>query len=376
MKTATGSKSIPRYFADAFFLPWCEEALAKKTYDEKEIIDAINFEIKRLDTLKLRGRGRVSSAPSSEMKCVARGCKYTGLNTNNKSAVGVCTKCGSLEHFECSKTKQEDRDEILKGNQKYFCSVCFIQNPSMIALIDAKKFTSHSIPPASILQVTKTTKAIPIAGPIIPVVKFACINCSFATETQEKLEDHEKEVHRYVCETCKTVFTSELEKEAHMIKDHQILHYTCNTCDNSFKTAPELEAHNEKDHSNPVAYPCSVCDKSCKTKEELESHRETKHCTQCPLCDSRFTSNEVFDKHLKDDHAPACTICNRKFDTKTDLDKHIEDHHTSQDTVACRECENRFTSDDSLKEHILEKHTVTEVKCPVCQCVLKSQPEL
>ena len=93
-KPLGGNKSISRYFVDTFFLPWCEDALTKKTYDEKEIMDAINNEIKRLDTLKLEAkkgntRGRVSSAPTLDMKCVAKGCKYTGLNSSNKAAVGV-----------------------------------------------------------------------------------------------------------------------------------------------------------------------------------------------------------------------------------------------------------------------------------------------
>ena len=71
------------------------------------------------------GRGRMASVATSEVKCVAKVCKYTGINSSNKAAVGVCAKCSNYEHFECSKTNQEDRDEILKGERKYFCSLCF-----------------------------------------------------------------------------------------------------------------------------------------------------------------------------------------------------------------------------------------------------------
>ena len=60
---------------------------------------AINDEIKRLDMLKLgnkkaRSRSRTVSLVSSEAKCVAKECRYTGINTNNKTAVGVCRLCG------------------------------------------------------------------------------------------------------------------------------------------------------------------------------------------------------------------------------------------------------------------------------------------
>ena len=194
-KVCLGNKSIPRYFVDTFFLPWCQMAYAKKSYNEEEMIEAIRNEIRRLDLLKLEGkkngksiRGRLASVPSSEVRCVARGCKYTGLNSSNKSAVGLCAKCGCFEHFECSKTKQEGREDILKGGLKYFCSLCFSKNPSMVAF-DASKMIKGSnplTPPApsgSVLQLTSNTKSSPVPHPVDPVVKYTCKICSFETET-------------------------------------------------------------------------------------------------------------------------------------------------------------------------------------------------
>ena len=85
-----------------------------------------------LDVLKVdarQGRGRFASATTSNVKRVARTFKFNGLNMNNKMAVGVCSKYSCFETFECSRTKQEDRDLILKGEQKYFCSMFFMKNP-------------------------------------------------------------------------------------------------------------------------------------------------------------------------------------------------------------------------------------------------------
>ena len=250
--TLPGNKSIPRFFVDSFFLPWCEDALTKKNYNEKEIMDAIDSEIKRLDTLKLEAkkgvaRGRVSSAPSPDMKCVAKGCKYTGLNSSNKSAVGVCAKCGCYEHFECSRTRQEDRGEILRGNQRYFCSICFTKNPSMIAF-EARKFLEDKTSPpspgsGSILQVTRSTKAIPSQTPLNPVIRITCPNCNFESESKDEIENHEKEHHTFTCETCAKVCKTELEMKAHTIKDHGPTLHPCHKCDNSFKSTQELEQH-------------------------------------------------------------------------------------------------------------------------------------
>ena len=136
-KVISSSKFISRFFVDSYFLPWCQKSCLKKGYNSEALMAAINDEIKRLDMLKLgnkkaRSRSRTVSLVSSEAKCVAKECRYTGINTNNKTAVGVCRLCGLIEHFDCSKTSAEDRDEILKGSQYYVCTMCFLKNPSQV----------------------------------------------------------------------------------------------------------------------------------------------------------------------------------------------------------------------------------------------------
>ena len=49
LKSHLGDKCIPRYFLETFFIPWCEEAYSNKKYNEKEIMEAIRTEIRRLD---------------------------------------------------------------------------------------------------------------------------------------------------------------------------------------------------------------------------------------------------------------------------------------------------------------------------------------
>ena len=125
-KSKLNNKSIPRFFVDTYVIPWCEHAYANKTYKETDFIEAIQKEIKKLDLQKLekgkshKPRNKLHSiSSSSEVKCMARGCRFGGINSSNKSAVGFCHHCGCYEHFECSKTSQEDREEILKGSKTY-----------------------------------------------------------------------------------------------------------------------------------------------------------------------------------------------------------------------------------------------------------------
>ena len=347
------NKSIPRFFADTYFLPWCEAAYSSKTYDEKALMDAIRHEIKRLDLTKVvtrKGnvtRGRLASLPSPETKCVARGCKYTGLNTNNKNAVGVCAKCGGVEHFECSKTKHEEREDILRGVMKYFCSVCFSNNPSMIAfspgeITEEPRVTS----PHPVIQITSRTKAVhiqadPVPHPIEPEIKYKCSKCTHEAETQASLVEHQNEHH-------------DNEKES------------SKNCNYEATESSELEEHAEK-----VTFICTFCEKGFTTKSDLESHMED-HSTLCPLCNLTFTDNIIFAEHLKNNHSPTCPLCKEQFSNKSELETHIEESH-SPSSITCNICNKTFHTNEALDVHTAEKHINN---CQICQETFSEEAEL
>ena len=371
-KSMLANKSIPRYFTDVFFLPWCEAALAKNDYNEKEIMDAINDEIRRLDTLKLRKgghRGRVSSAPTTDMKCVYRGCKYTGLNTSNKSAVGVCRKCGGYEHFECSRTKQEDRNDIMSGKQEYFCSLCFMNNPSMVAF-NAKKFITMNTHTDSALKVTATTKATTTPRPLVPDIKYACSHCDLVSETQESLEIHEKDKHWFPCDVCKKVFNTESDMNDHITKKHETPRFTCPECGETFIQATELKEHTDGVHKSTIST-CRVCKVDFKSEKELKDQEISCHLTKCLLCTLSFTDNEKYADHLKNDHPPECIQCNQRFATMEELEKHFEEQHSAQNNHKCQYCGNIFETSNDLDLHVLQEHT-----CTICKTMVKDKIEL
>ena len=107
--------------------PWCSKAIESKVFNDKIsefYVGAINEEIKRIESSKVElKKGNKNSGVSGEItdaKCVSKGCSFQGLNPNNKSAVGVCSKCGSFQHFACVKIKAEHKEDILKGIMKYY----------------------------------------------------------------------------------------------------------------------------------------------------------------------------------------------------------------------------------------------------------------
>ena len=82
-----------------------------------------------MDSSKLEakkvGKSSTTSGEDQDTKCVSKACKFAGINPNNKAAVATCSNCGQFEHFTCAKLSIEMKDEVVKGDSKYFCSLCF-----------------------------------------------------------------------------------------------------------------------------------------------------------------------------------------------------------------------------------------------------------
>ena len=109
-KAHLGSRGTPRYFADTFLIPWCEKSMETKAFDDRisgVYMAALRDQIKRMEMNKKDVKKGTKNTPitneSTEAKCASKGCSFQGINTNNKSAVGLCSKCGNFEHFACGK---------------------------------------------------------------------------------------------------------------------------------------------------------------------------------------------------------------------------------------------------------------------------------
>ena len=377
MKALLGNKSIPRFFVDTYFLPWCEEAYAKKNYDEKQLLEDIKEEIKRLDMIKLeakkaRKEGRLTSISSAEVRCVAKVCKYTGLRSNNKSAVGICAKCGGFEHYECSKTKQETREDIQKGEAQYFCSVCFLKNPSFIAFEASNASKKQISPGLGIIHVTSKVKAIPAPASVLttlePEIRYKCGYCDHEAKTNELNKKHEEEMHGTVPQHCPKILEGSSAKEKHLDGVHE-----CDKCNKRFITEDELAKH-KLSHTLETEnkdQPCSYCPETFVNKDDLEVHREKHHCIRCPLCSMKFTSNSACSVHLKEEHTPSCSTCEENFNSKTDLEEHIENVHTKKMPFECTLCAANFQDLSSLDSHTLSQHE----KCKWCEDIFVDKAE-
>ena len=307
---------------------------------------AINDEIKRLDMLKLgnkkaRSRSRTVSLVSSEAKCVAKECRYTGINTNNKTAVGVCRLCGLIEHFDCSKTSAEDRDEILKGSQYYVCTMCFLKNPSQVTFhSDNLEENSDVLPKA-------------LEGPS-NVMTHDCTSCPLTFKDLESLNSHNKDTHDRMLSD--EVF---VESESQSSNDN----------------IDQSSGNQESSSVAEVTHFCTECNDKFDNKDSLEDHILDVHPPTCPLCSNIFVDNENLQFHMKHSHTPSCNKCDAEFQQQSDLEEHIRDHLQTVQVHKCNHCDGEFTSEDLLGDHMNTDHlpSVRQLDCPLCNDIFNSK---
>ena len=189
-----GQKGTPRFFVENFLLPWCSKAISENRYNEEiasKYYNALKEEIRRLDLMKLDQRKASKSisiehvgsntVAKPDAKCAAKVCNFQGINPQNKTAVGVCAKCGNIEHFACVKIKTDHKEDIIKGAQKYFCSTCFRSNPSLIVpdtVRQRDRLNSLPLMGQGYLRITHSTTAKPVHTDQSLELK-KCENCDF-----------------------------------------------------------------------------------------------------------------------------------------------------------------------------------------------------
>ena len=74
-------------------------------------------------------------------------------------------------------------------------------------------------------------------------LKFKCNQCTEHLSSESELQNHQKNVHTFLCSDCNIKFSSQDQKE----------HYQeCGECNSIFKTLSEVKEHELKEHF----YPC------------------------------------------------------------------------------------------------------------------------
>ena len=379
-KEHLGQKGTPRFFVENFLLPWCSKAISEKRYNEdiaSKYYTALKEEIRKLDIMKLDMKKankstliEVDSMSKADAKCAAKVCNFQGINPQNRAAVGVCAKCGNVEHFACVKIKTDHKEDIIRGVQKYFCSTCFTNNPSLIlpetgALVRSReRLDSLPLMGQGYLRITHSTTAKPVQKDQNTEIK-KCGICDFQANSLQELGTHLDTEHKPKCFSCDKTFETSTDLIKHTAKEHNI---QCNICDASFTDKKRLKEHTKNTHEHA----CQHCDDLFCSTEELKDHVESNHKFPCSSCNQIFNGENEVEHHIIKNHRYSCSTCTSIFKSHEDLNRHIETEH-SKSTEQCPFCQESFPNKSDLEAHVSKQH---EFSCNICDKTFTNKKSL
>lgn len=303
-----GGRCSPRYFAETFLLPWCEKEVASNNFDPQKMIQAIKDEIKRLedgkkklespkqggkrakslaevaiDTGKKFRNIMAQSKAKGDFKCVSNNCQYRGkINPINKNAVGNCHKCGEYEHFVCGNISSEEKEEIIKGSSKFFCSECFGANPLALSTqtgnsmslpeADTPTLRPNSMQSSSVEEMRSETvlKETPTAKDTLPIIELE--EEAEAAKTSNELENN-------IVQTNPKTHMAQVHA-AQNIEERQ-MEYEMQQHGKEGKQEENSEDEDDEDDvfdgSDDEVYYCVLCDFRNKRESAMENHALDKH---------------------------------------------------------------------------------------------------
>ena len=328
-----GNRATPKYFAEVFFLPWCEKDVLRNPVDSQKFAESIKEEIKKLEAHKTAGVKRTAKDKTkednntlknkSEVKCVSRNCRYGTVNIDNKKAVGNCDKCGKYEHFVCVSIDADEKEEIISGKAKFFCSGCFARSPTEIAAKSFKaveagkgqvspnkdipalenKATENLLKDATSENSVEEVELDEAAENVENIVtkalvhspsecsQIVCNKCEFIADSDDTLNAHVSTVHKKdlsknTNETPQIVDlgvdsddSDEDDEEDDVFEDPEEYSYQCHVCEYTIRDMHNMQEHIfehiEKDEDD--LYHCDECDFTFHEKMPLRTHYMSAH---------------------------------------------------------------------------------------------------
>jgi hypothetical protein len=194
----------------------------------------------------------------------------------------------------------------------YNCKDCGDNFTSIAELVD------HNIAKHPIQQTNLPTL------PRFPGLR--CTKCPEELHSAQDLLDHDKKMHRHICEKCDAIFENYLALKRHITSAHVI---TCPACSMECPDATTLITYHIAMHM----LKCELCAADSADHHSLQTHMATFHGTQenlpCDSCAMTFPSTAALDKHcLRSGHWLWCEVCPDKlFCTFAERDSHVISAH-------------------------------------------------
>lgn len=267
----------------------------------------------------------------------------------------------------CSNIVQERDDEVDITDKIINCNICgrifktrFWYEKHMQGHIENKHFVCDLCGKTFKLNSTLRSHQREIHS---AVKKFACSDCSYATNNKTNFESHIKikhmdvNVHGIKCDLCIARYFREEDLMRHKIKEHNAPRFKCNFCERSYTSKQYLHIHEaiHKPNFRPE-YQCVTCGKMFPNVGHLSSHVRSRHLGlsyECKECGKSVSSRSSLRDHMSIHTGikpHVCDVCGKAFGACKYLRIHLRSH-TGEKPYSCKHCHKAFSQRGSLTIH-------------------------
>jgi hypothetical protein len=120
-----------------------------------------------------------------------------------------------------------------------------------------------------------------------------CGSCNATLEDQQALEQHHRAYHRFECETCTRVFSTQNGCDQHMTAlGHWAVRYNCETCTRQFLSERAAQQHMSAVGHWALRFSCQTCNLQFRSSEMANQHmrQEGHYRNYCKSCQRQFNS--------------------------------------------------------------------------------------
>ncbi|CAK1548839.1 unnamed protein product [Leptosia nina] len=194
-----------------------------------------------------------------------------------------------------------------------------------------------------------------------------CAKCDAQCENISSLQLHSMQIHNrccvYKCLDCDKILTSFKAFIKHVRTHKELLRYCCEFCNTLFTLTTNLKVHRNKDHAGIFLTKCRSCGAEFDSPEQLQEHKLV--FSKRP---KRLTTQEVYDLKCKD--------CNKEFKSRSNLQQHRQVHKERTRDYSCHICGKMFFTKGTLGTHMLIHEDSKPFKCPYCTLSFRARGNL
>lgn len=211
---------------------------------------------------------------------------------------------------------------------------------------------------------------------------FACLFCSYVTETPGRLKKHRMRNHpgteEFLCRNCGKIFKRKSDLVVHARTHSGERPFACPHCPRRFAQSGTLSEHRRR-HTGETPFACPICPRLFASRSSFWRHRRVHSGERpyaCERCGATFSHASTLKHHAlvhSAERPHSCHHCGRSTKSLYAMRQHMLTHE--EKAFVCECCGKKFSLKSNLKSHVRKMHSAAAGRCSLCRKDTSNLPE-